>query len=985
MQNNINSPTTDQKIIFVETLPLVNPTCSFLIQQNKPLTIIEDYCCFLDFFLAEIVANGHAGKTISNDKFKYQRGSMDFVNIAKSIKKIYLIDGEISILKLVKEPHLHVYKYIQGSTYQELVSIYLSKQTQFNASNIKTSVQYMLDWFFLWLWNKGDLLFPNAMAYDYFYSRNYGANYFFKDNFIFKAINENINLKQNVEHSGAKAISQKNVMAGRIISSTQWKQLVQVKEIDLTNFENSANIKLITDKNSWRPKAFISVLNNLRWSLIKEGYHEIKNPAFEAGEKIRQSKTPSGKSFFVELDTSIHPNLLHLKMQVLNFIQHLENQKLATTTIKGIIYRLKRFFEFLIKNFPSKQYNEAFFGHFYENINSETYTLLGGENDAKTTLIALARFLKFAGLMPAYAIKFIPENSKKSISTRKAMPKRMIRHLREILVKRPPATKIRWNPNKANLTWWPHKDVYPPLALMLLFHLYIPLRGEQVRNLCRKNSLVFDEIGEVEYFIINTDKNVNRNELQKIPNVWEDLKIFKDFHRWHIEYFPVIPQKIYHNDPNSPWQKYEPLIIMPSTFMPINYTYHKDYMYRLFSKYQIEANNQLIQEGLEPNIKIISFKDRRPFPIDYKEIDCMTIEQIIKNMQCAYDIHSFRITGATRYLQEGLGVNLVMQLTGHTNANTLLGIYVRLTTDEKKKTLTSAISKLFFGDDETLVENTKKFVLEEIPNHYNISDPNEISKAFEDNGLFSLLRKKDPEQYGTTKSILGVAIASSKHPSEWFPMIHGICPGVKCPEGRERMCSLCPYLITGKLFLNGITHQANLALAKMHRLAIEIEEENKCNYSNNPKSERFEVAVEEVMGWYEILQKIEINTAFNHSEDTINHQNAYPSLHKKKQNKIFDMVVRPTEIAYLENTYKAFQFGAEKDSYSTVALTIAAFNLAIHNKEIEKISNFSNNDKAMIDYVMQYYLEAKQNDALSDFIAKLKINSPQITNQKMIL
>lgn len=970
-----NDKQDDAKVIFVETLPLLNTTSSFIIQQSKPLTIIEDYCTFLDFFISEISMNQLAGKIINSYHFKYTPGSMDFFNIATSIKKVYLLEGDISVVQLMKDPDLHIYKYIQGKTYQELASLYLSKTILFNAQNIKISVQYILDWFFLWLWKRGDLLFPNTMKYNSIYTRAHSINYFLKDHFLFQAINENVALKQNIDKkSGETIVIKKSVIAGRILSSTRWKNFEDIQEKDLDTLEGYAQLKLDENKNSWRPKHYIAILNNLRWALIQAGYENIKNPAIAAGEKIKQTKTPIGKSFFIELDTSKYPNFLYLKMKMLEYIKHLENDKLAARTIKGMIYRLKRFFEFLMTTHLSQDYNESFFGTFYENLNPKIYELLGGEHDAKTTLITVARFLKYAGLMPASAIKFIPVYAKKYISTRQAMPKSMLRHLRDILVERPPITKVRWNPMKANLSWWPHKNTYPPLPLMLLFHLYIPLRGEQVRNLCRKKSLLFNDFGEVEYFVINTDKNVNRSELQKIPNVWEDLKIFKDFYKWHMEYFPIIPQKTYHDDPNTPWLKYEPLMIMPSTFMPMNYTYHKDYMYRLLAKYQIEANQQLMQEKIDPNIQIIYFKDRRPFPTDYQEIDKMTVTEIIKNLQCSYDIHSFRITGATRYLEAGLSVNLVMQLTGHTDANTLLSIYIRLTTQEKKKMLTSAVGKLFFGDDKTLVENTKRFILEEIPNNYDASNPKEISQAFEDNGLFSLFRKKDPEQYGKTKNVTGIDVALDKHPSEWFPMIHGICPGVKCPEGRERKCSLCPYLISGRLFLNGITHQANLALAKMQRLALEIEEENKSKYNNNPKSERFEVAVEEVMGWHEILQKIESNE-INHSEKSHNDQNIHPSTTETmRKNKLFDLAAVPKEIAYLENAYKAFQIGAEKDSYSIAAVTIAAFNLAIHNNEIQKMMALKNKEKTLIDYVMGYYIDAKQKNNLLDFVQKLRMD-----------
>ena len=69
-------------------------------------------------------------------------------------------------------------------------------------------------------------------------------------------------------------------------------------------------------------------------------------------------------------------------------------------------------------------------------------------------------------------------------------------------------------------------------------------------------------------------------------------------------------------------------------------------------------------------------------------------------------------------------------------------------------------------------------------------------------------------------------------------MIFGICSGTKCPDGRENRCSLCPYLISGKIFLDGVIHQANLKLIQFYRLSEEINDEGNINYENRGKSEQ---------------------------------------------------------------------------------------------------------------------------------------------------
>ena len=54
------------------------------------------------------------------------------------------------------------------------------------------------------------------------------------------------------------------------------------------------------------------------------------------------------------------------------------------------------------------------------------------------------------------------------------------------------------------------------LSINDAFGYYIPVRGEQVRNLCREKSFIIEN-GRVEKIIINTDKNVNRKNYQELP------------------------------------------------------------------------------------------------------------------------------------------------------------------------------------------------------------------------------------------------------------------------------------------------------------------------------------------------------------------------------------------------------------------------------------------------------------------------------------
>lgn len=961
---------------FVDKLPIVNYTASFLIKKERFFTIGQDYLAFLDFFISEIASKGLGASMFENYRTKYEAGSLHFTELAPSLKESILLSGKDAVCRLEKVGAKNGvgFQYFPCSSYEDMVSVYFAQKPESSKKSARVSPRYMLDWYFLWLWKKGELLFPNPLLLEEKYARNYtNGNYFFESEELYATFKEEAAQRVTSEYSKKASVARGASTLSVLMSCTAWRRESDVAESDLTKIQQMAETAHANGNK--RGIWIVRVLNAIRWSLIAAGRSDIINPASVKGNRISKTKGYNGKEYFLNLDVSTRPNLEHIKISALLFIEKLSIDGLAISTINTMANRLKRFVVYISEAYPNTTYDDRFFEKLFASfLLGEAKDKFGGEMESTQVIINAARFLIFAGLFPPSAMKYIPQHGKKSISARQAMPKHMIRHLRDILVNRPPITKtIKWSANKADLSWWPHKDVCPVFPLMLLFHLYIPLRGEQVRHLCRKNSIMLDEDGNIEAFVINTDKNVNRKDLPVIPNVWEDLNIFKDFLKWHYEYFPAIPKTKYHNDKNTPWQDIEPLMIMPHTMLPVNYSAHKGYMYLLMAKYQIEANNNRVQDGLEPTINIIRFKDRRSFPTDFSEIEKMGFADIAKELTCSFDIHSFRVTGATRYLQEGLGLNLIMLMTGHMNANTLTNIYIKLTYEEKVGAMSSAVSKLFFGQEENLVDTINKFVMDEIPSNYNTDNPEDLKRALDDNGLFSLIRKNGFDNNRHENMDTGTDIATNKHPSEWFAMIHGICPGVKCPVGRERKCSLCPYLVTGRLFLDGIVHQANIALAKMHKLAGEIEKDEQRGYENQAKNEEFELAVEEIVGWNEIIQKIEDDI---NGVDVNNTKNTPATKRKNSKEpssakKLIEAKQLPTAIAHLETCYKASKMGVERDSYSTAIVTIAAYNYAINTKDTAALAKIASDECFMVDYLMGYYQKAKTKNHLQSFIKML--------------
>jgi hypothetical protein len=330
-----------------------------------------------------------------------------------------------------------------------------------------------------------------------------------------------------------------------------------------------------------------------------------------------------------------------------------------------------------------------------------------------------------------------------------------------------------------------------------------------------------------------------------------------------------------------------------------------------------------------------------------------------------YDLHSLRVTGATRYLESGLGINLVMQLTGHTTPDTLMRFYISLTLEEKKSKLKSAIKKIYFGKPNTLIQSTTDLIRGEFIDAYN-NNKEDLDKALNQNHLFSLNRKL-PDKSTHSEYVLGVEIARKNHPSTWSPMVHGICPAVQCPDGRENKCSLCPYLITGKLFINGIALKANQSLAKFQRDSLEKEEEEKKGYKNPALANTLELLLEEILGWWDIMSKINNSLFFKDEKKSLVTKNSNSS------KSAFAYETFETELTYLANSYDAKLIGVEQDKVGLKILTIKAMKLAGNNKDIEAINNLAADELKSIDYLMNFYTNKKiKNNSFKRFIEEIK-------------
>ena len=933
---------------FENMLPMINITDQFIIGQDAYSTLEEDWLAYIQYTI-KLAFNGKDTKfkTI-RDAVKTRTSLLAMNDKAKNLlgmgNKFAVIDididgnGQIVVKQLM--------------SYNDLIKIFYGEKEKIHG----VTTRAIIDKFFGFQWSRKKLLYPISNM-PQGYQRPDNWNELVEDSEISQKLS--VWFKQRIKSTDKQNFYHRRQALNRVLSSTRWYSPDQVTEGEITLLKKA--IKKSSEKEEKRKRADDFdrlILNDLRQMLIEGGRDDIKLPRDHARE-MRSEYFGDGSELerrFEWVDTVQHPNFAPLVKNAYSYIERLKTSGLSLGTINGKATAVNNFFRYVLKVFPFDEItvdtiNEAFDPKSNKNLLKHLEEVRATKQSAMNELYKIIHYLVHAELYSSKARKNTPLKKLKTKLQpyRDAMPQEMVSHIIDILQNRPPQSTTLWNKEKADTTWWEH-EVYPVYPMMMLFGYFIPVRGEQIRNLCRENSFVFNPQGQIDTFIINTDKNVNRKYLQEIPCAWDDLQIFVPFLKWHKEYFPYLQKVKYHNDDNSPWEDIVPLMITPYTLRPMSNSTHFDYHKRVLCQYQIEVIQKAKEEG-HSNYPVVAWRiDGKPFFKDVEELNNEKAIVFQKNIRVSYDIHSLRVTGATRYLENGVGIKTVMDLTGHTSPDTLLRVYIRLRRDEKENTLRSASEKIFFGNKETLIESSNQLLRGELTEAYERED---ISSSLEDNKLFSLYRKESTTQ---NNRILhqGTEIAKSKHPSTWRPMIHGICPAVKCPEGRENSCSLCPYLITGKLFTEGITHQLNNSFAHFQRESITIEEEKSKGYNNHAKIEGIETLFEEILGWQEILSKIAVDI----NEECTPRDTAKKSemtLFKDQAQKIFGTESLSTELAYLKNAYDAQLMGVEKDRIGMKVLTIKAMKIAVKMGDEALFDSLERNESKSIDLLMQYY------------------------------
>ena len=230
----------------------------------------------------------------------------------------------------------------------------------------------------------------------------------------------------------------------------------------------------------------------------------------------------------------------------------------------------------------------------------------------------------------------------------------------------------------------------------------------------------------------------------------------------------------------------------------------------------------------------------------------------IDNIVLAFDLHSLRVTGATKLMQMGIPPQLIKYFTGHKSIDTLINIYIKIPHDE--------LIKSFFSIQDEIDTSTLKGLSRHhrsIPNTIletiDTENSDDILEALKSNNLFTMKRvvfRADVETHNKKMIDNGLELVSQVHWSFWEPFTYGICgkPDA-CPFGAQNRCSLCPYLVTGPMYLHGITAKTEQLQARIFTQANTIAQNRKKGNNDNQAIQRQQQEdLEELAGWHEIIE-----------------------------------------------------------------------------------------------------------------------------------
>lgn len=415
------------------------------------------------------------------------------------------------------------------------------------------------------------------------------------------------------------------------------------------------------------------------------------------------------------------------------------------------------------------------------------------------------------------------------------------------------------------------KKQSPTLQTYTLARLMLGIRHIQAAYLDKDNVIHRDG------FLVSGDKNQNRELLQIIPYFDEKLKEkFKECIHWQNRYnYPVKPVW-YGGSKNSPFGKVIPLFrLIGRGTKPVSRMTCDAYLKRVLLKLQKRMD-------LEGEKQLLFHKSGQPLDMSIIDVDKMGYLEAQK-YKTKFDLHSLRVTAATIWFEAGIDIELIQEfITGHATIAMLMH-YINIRKAEKvmKTAFEDIISKR--GEVELELESDadraiRKFLLRS-----------------------RVIRSEDRE-------LEGVKVIEDTPRTFWRFFHYGICPTGACPNGLDGRCSLCPILISGPPYKTAIAAQINLLSERIMVSAVEM---RNSGTSNTHRQAAFESLVQEFagwVGWYQFIEGIEQD--YNHDErennklilySQVKHELRYTTPTILALQRCIDIILYPE--VYSEQTY----------------------------------------------------------------------------------
>lgn len=644
-------------------------------------------------------------------------------------------------------------------------------------------------------------------------------------------------------------------------------------------------------------------------------------------------------------------------------------------TVKGDVNSINHYFDWLFDKYPRQKYTADFiyktFDYLENEMNCYPEYLAQGEDSGSTIstkinvpirmfrIASQKKFKNLHGCVDDLSGMAVPRDIGKS--PRKNMDMVIYLKALDILMNRPPSFMNNFwkiDKDKAHMEWWKH-NVYPALPISLVLMLIGAQRSSNILNLCREKSFYF-EGEELKKVIINTDKSTKRKEMPKIQNAWDYFEsVLIPFRDWHIQYFPKMQKIKYKNDNNTVWPDYIPIMNTPNFSKPMERATLARYWKRTLCHIQLELNNVGLDFRVAWNKKGDFFKST-------DEIDKLSNTHI-DTIEAVYNLHSIRGSALTYYSKSGFSPIELMDIGGHQSFDMIYDAYLDIDEEGLTNKLKHLSNNYNFNSEQDMPKFVNNMIGKELIPTFIRSNNSylEVAKLLEEKGLFFLDRTID----GMQEDKHGKGYVKT-HPATWKWVDVGICPGVSCPYGHMK-CSLCPYLITGVLFIKGIISEINRVFILFNKILNDLKYYREHNDVIPAKrlSEEFESILKEIIGWIDVVEKISDLFNTNSEENEALNSNMIIS-HKA----IIGIKSIPKDIGILEYyTNAAKEKNVTIDTYIRDYVSRLALVYSVKQKNSDEIQGYIHDDQKMIDFLVESY-EKKKNTPmlLGSFISHIK-------------